>query len=151
MKRILSILMAVMPLCQLCAQVMIVHTKESVSRFPIADVDSITFSMEDDADDSSAERENERELMNGYIQENGITVIPESEFNAADCVTDCGKNEYVLLGESGIFTQIVSEGCGEKIKDGEACVALCRFREKIFRVALSLPIFRVPMPWCRKE
>lgn len=58
-----------------------------------------------------------------------ITVITEKEFEAAGFKTDVEKNEFVLFETSGVYMQIVREGCGEKIKEGETANVLCRFDE----------------------
>lgn len=65
----------------------------------------------------------------GEIKGKPIKVISESEFLAHDTVTDCTKNEFVLLEASGVYMQIVSRGCGSVLKDGESATVLCRFTE----------------------
>lgn len=58
-----------------------------------------------------------------------IKVISESEFYANDTVTNVAENEYVLLGGSGVYMQIVREGTGERLQDGESATVICRHIE----------------------
>lgn len=63
-----------------------------------------------------------------------INVISESEFNSrvdahSATLTDVSKNEYVLFNSTGVYMQIVREGVGEKIKEGESCQVICRYHE----------------------
>lgn len=57
-----------------------------------------------------------------------INVISEEEF-LKDSTTDVSRNEYVLFNSTGVYMQIVREGVGEKIKDGESCQIICRYHE----------------------
>lgn len=58
-----------------------------------------------------------------------ISVISETDFEAAGCKTDTVKNEFVLFESTGVYMQIMRQGCGEKIKSGETANILCRFKE----------------------
>lgn len=58
-----------------------------------------------------------------------ITVITEKEFEDAGYKTDVEKNEFVLFETSGVYMQIVRQGCGSKIESGETTTVLCRFNE----------------------
>lgn len=69
-----------------------------------------------------------------------IQVISEDEFNARlehneenpespVVLTDTEKNEYVLFAGSGAYMQIVRQGTGAKISEGESCKVLCRYHE----------------------
>ncbi len=58
-----------------------------------------------------------------------INVISESTFEAQDSTTDVSKNEYVLFGSTGVYMQIVRQGSGEKIQDGETAVLMSRYWE----------------------
>lgn len=58
-----------------------------------------------------------------------IKALTESEFENNGFVTDVSKNEYVLFESTGVYMQIVRQGCGEKIAEGESADVLCRFYE----------------------
>lgn len=58
-----------------------------------------------------------------------INVISETEFETNGCKTDINRNEFVLFESTGVYMQIVREGCGEKMKSGETSTVLCRFSE----------------------
>lgn len=58
-----------------------------------------------------------------------ITEISEEQFYAQDSMTNVERNEYVLFAGSGVYMQIVRQGSGERIKDGESAQVVCRFHE----------------------
>ena len=58
-----------------------------------------------------------------------IKVISESEFDANDTTTNGAENEYVLLAGSGVYMQILREGTGERLQDGESATVICRHIE----------------------
>jgi hypothetical protein len=58
-----------------------------------------------------------------------IKVITESEFYANDTTTNVAENEYVLLAGSGVYMQIVREGTGERLQNGESATVICRHIE----------------------
>jgi hypothetical protein len=59
-----------------------------------------------------------------------IKVISESQFYANDSTTNVAENEYVLLGGSGVYMQIVREGVGKRLENGETGVpVVCRHLE----------------------
>lgn len=58
-----------------------------------------------------------------------ISVISEKDFEKAGNKTDTAKNEYVLFESTGVYMQIIDEGCGKKIESGETATVLCRFNE----------------------
>ncbi len=74
-------------------------------------------------------KEAERDAINRFIADNDILVISEDKFNSQGQMTDVAANEFVYLNRSGVYMQIVREGCGEKVKDGESLEILCRFME----------------------
>ena len=41
-----------------------------------------------------------------------------------------GNKQFVILDKSGVYLQILNQGCGEVIQDGETMNVLCRFTEK---------------------
>lgn len=83
----------------------------------------------DDTESYADQKKKERAAINSYITKNKIKVISESEFFEQDTTTDVSKNEYVLFDNTGVYMQIIREGCGEKLKDGETATVLCRFTE----------------------
>lgn len=72
----------------------------------------------------------ERSAIAKYIADSAVTVISEAQFKANNYTTDVSKNEFVLFESNGVYMQIVREGCGEKLKDGETAYVLCRFTER---------------------
>lgn len=76
------------------------------------------------------QKDREREVINKYLRDSSVTVISEADFAARGYKTDVSKNEYVLFGSTGVYMQIVREGVGDKVKDGETLNLLCRFTER---------------------
>ena len=58
-----------------------------------------------------------------------ISVISETDFEKAGYKTNVENNEFVLFESTGVYMQIVREGCGEKIESGETASVLARFDE----------------------
>lgn len=88
---------------------------------------AITSCRENDSYDKQLKRE--RKSINTFIVKHGINVISEAQFEKQGNKTDVSKKQYVLLNNSGVYMQIVNEGTGEKLKDGETATVLCRFDE----------------------
>lgn len=76
------------------------------------------------------QKNKERSAINKYIADSAVKVISETDFANQGYTTDVSKNEFVLFENSGVYMQIVREGCGEKLKDGENATILCRFTER---------------------
>lgn len=83
----------------------------------------------DDTESYADQKKKERSAIRNYIAKENIKVITEKEFHAQDSTTDVSKNEYVLFETTGVYMQIIREGCGEKLKDGETATVICRFKE----------------------
>ena len=83
----------------------------------------------DDTESYADQKKKERSAIRSYIAKENIKVITEKEFRAQDSTTDVSKNEYVLFETTGVYMQIIREGCGEKLKDGETATVICRFKE----------------------
>lgn len=83
----------------------------------------------DDTESYADQKKKERSAIRSYITKENIKVITEKEFHAQDSTTDVSKNEYVLFETTGVYMQIIREGCGEKLKDGETATVICRFKE----------------------
>ena len=56
-------------------------------------------------------------------------VIAEETFIQNGYKTDLTRNEFVKLDKTGVYMQIIREGCGDKMKDGESLTLDCRFSE----------------------
>lgn len=97
-----------------------------------------------DDDTYADQKKRERRVINSFLSrdvaimdEEGDTMchvgkinpITEAKFYAQDSTTNLEKNEYVLFSGSGIYMQIVREGVGEKLKNGDNKRILCRFIE----------------------
>lgn len=91
----------------------------------------------DDTETYAEQRDRERDSISAYLKLNHVTVISESEFlsrfNDEDYtgpLTNTAKNEFVLFENTGIYLQIIDQGCGNRIQNGEQAVpVLCRFTE----------------------
>ncbi len=72
-------------------------------------------------------------LTNGVndtlLNTSGIKVISEEQFEAQNSTTNVEKNEYVLIGNSGVYMQIVRKGNGKKLQHGESTILACRYWE----------------------
>lgn len=91
----------------------------------------MTFVACDDTESYADMKKKERTAINHYLTTNNVTVLTEDEFEAQGCTTDTSatKNEFVLFETSGVYMQIVNDGCGNLIEDGETTTVLCRFDE----------------------
>lgn len=89
----------------------------------------MTFVSCDDDETYADQKDRERSAIYAYIEKEGINVISEAQFAAQGNKTDLEKNEFVLFDNTGVYMQIIREGCGEKLKNGENATVLCRFDE----------------------
>lgn len=69
------------------------------------------------------------ELGDTLLYVKPVKEISESMFTDQDSVTNLKRNEYVKLGATGVYMQIVRKGAGEKLKDGETARILVRYIE----------------------
>lgn len=74
-------------------------------------------------------KEKERNAIAKFISDSSIVVISEDQFNQQGYTTNLSRNEFVKLDKSGVYMQIVREGCGTKLQDGESTRLVCRFSE----------------------
>ena len=74
-------------------------------------------------------KEKERNAIAKFISDSSIVVISEDQFNQQGYTTNLARNEFVKLDKSGVYMQIVREGCGTKLQDGETTRLVCRFSE----------------------
>ena len=72
----------------------------------------------------------ERSAINKYIADSAVNVISEETFASQGYTTNVQRNEFVLISSSGVYMQIIRNGVGEKIKNGETVDVLCRFKER---------------------
>ncbi len=84
----------------------------------------------DNAETYAEQRDRENSAIRRFIRDSSITVISEAQFREQGYSTDLDENQFVLMQNTGVYMQIVREGCGEKIKDGETVDVLCRFTER---------------------
>lgn len=89
-----------------------------------------TFMACNDEETYADRKDRERAAINKYISDSAVSVISEAQFAAQNYTTDTSRNEFVLFESSGVYMQIVREGVGEKLKDGETTTVLCRFTER---------------------
>ena len=83
------------------------------------------------------QKEKERNAINKFIADSSITVISEDVFTQNGCKTDLSRNEFVKLDKSGVYMQIVRQGCGTKMQNGETANLICRCRETIPELSRS--------------
>ena len=74
-------------------------------------------------------KEKERNAISKFIADSAFTIISEEQFVKNGNKTDLSRREFVKLDKSGVYMQIVREGCGDMIKDGESLTIDCRFTE----------------------
>jgi hypothetical protein len=74
-------------------------------------------------------KEKERNAIAKFIADSAFVVISEDQFVKNGYKTDLSRNEFVKLDKTGVYMQIIREGCGDKMKDGESLTLDCRFSE----------------------
>ena len=74
-------------------------------------------------------KEKERNAISKFIADSAFVVISEETFVKNGYKTDLTRNEFVKLDKTGIYMQIIREGCGDKLKNGESVTIDCRFSE----------------------
>ncbi len=89
-----------------------------------------TFVACDDTETYSDKKDKESAAINQYIRDSAVNVISETQFATQNYTTDVSKNQWVLFNSTGVYMQIIRQGCGEKLKDGETVTVLCRFTER---------------------
>ena len=75
-------------------------------------------------------KEKERAAISRFISNQKIKVIDEIQFEDSGYVTDTSKNEFVRLTRTGVYMQIVRNGCGRKLEENRRVNILCRFLER---------------------
>ena len=74
-------------------------------------------------------KDKERKAIRQFISDSSIVVISETQFHQQGNVTDTARNEFVYMDNTGVYMQIVREGCGTALRDGETSDLLVRFME----------------------
>ena len=74
-------------------------------------------------------KEKERNAIAKFIADSSFTVISEEEFVKNGYKTDLSRREFVKLDKSGVYMQIMRQGCGEGFKDGDELTLDCRYSE----------------------
>ena len=90
---------------------------------------ALAFASCSDTETYADMKKKERSAINRYIANQKINVISEDVFNAQNQTTNVDKNEWVLFDGTGVYMQIVREGCGKKLESGKTEKVLCRFNE----------------------
>ena len=83
-------------------------------------------------------KDKERSTIRKFIAKEGINVISEQQFHQQGDMTDTARNEYAYMDNTGVYMQIVREGCGTKLQDGENCDLLVRFFEMCLEDSTAL-------------
>ncbi|MBO7129649.1 MAG: DUF4827 domain-containing protein [Prevotella sp.] len=89
----------------------------------------VVFASCNDYETYGDQKEKERNAINKFIADSSITVISEDVFNQNGYKTDLSRNEFVRLDKSGVYMQIVRQGCGTKLQNGETANLVCRCEE----------------------
>ena len=84
----------------------------------------------DDTETYAEQRDRENSAISQFLRDSSITVIDEDQFREQDYKTNLENNEFVLMQNSGVYMQIVREGHGSPIENGETTTVLCRFTER---------------------
>ena len=84
----------------------------------------------DDTETYAEQRDRENSAISQFLRDSSITVIDEDQFREQDYTTNLENNEFVLMKNSGVYMQIVREGHGSPIENGETTTVLCRFTER---------------------
>lgn len=74
-------------------------------------------------------KEKERNAISKFISDSSIVVISEDQFKQQGEKTDLSRNEFVKFDKNGVYMQIVREGCGSMLQDGQKANIVCRFSE----------------------
>ena len=75
-------------------------------------------------------KEKERKAIRQLLNDSAFVVINEEQFHAQGNITNVDKREFVYMENSGVYMQIVDQGCGTSFQDGETSDLLVRFFER---------------------
>ena len=89
----------------------------------------VVFASCNDYETYGDQKEKERNAINKFIADSSIMVISEDVFTQNGCKTDLSRNDFVKLDKSGVYMQIVRQGCGTKLQNGETANLVCRCKE----------------------
>ena len=121
-KSIKKVIYFVIPsICNTFAKNFIQHltTMRKLAYFMMLVIGAVTIISCNDDETYADQKERERNAIAKFVSDSAIHVISEEEFANKGYTTDVSKNEFVLFESKGVYMQIVRNGCGEKIKDGE--------------------------------
>ncbi len=76
------------------------------------------------------QKEKENNAISRFLRDSNVTVISEAQFKEQGFTTDVSKNQFVFFPQTGVYMQIIRQGCGEVLKSGETATLLCRFSER---------------------
>ena len=116
------------------------HTENKMKKFLIILITlTAVLTSCNDYETYGDKKEKERNAISKFIADSSIVVISESQFEQQGNTTNLARNEFVKLSKSGVYLQIVREGCGTMVEDGENVNLVCRFEEfDIMNDTLSL-------------
>ena len=60
-------------------------------------------------------KEKERKAIREFLADSSFVVISESQFHQQGDVTDVAKRQFVYMDNSGVYMQIVHQGCGKPL------------------------------------
>ena len=83
-------------------------------------------------------KEKERNAISKFIADSAFVVISEDQFVKNGYKTDLDRHEFVKLDKSGVYMQIIREGCGEQIKGLKLSISLREDTDKPRLVWVSL-------------
>lgn len=74
-----------------------------------------------------------------------INIISEQQFEKQDSTTDVSKNEYVFFGSTGIYMQIVRQGTGRRLEEGDRATLATRYWEFNIMTDSLLTTNKIPL------
>jgi hypothetical protein len=89
----------------------------------------LSFTACDEGETYSEKKDKERDAIRAFIENQGISVISETQFHDQNNTTNTDKNEYAYMDNTGVYMQIVRPGCGTILQDGENATLKVRFVE----------------------
>lgn len=75
----------------------------------------------------------------------GINLISEDQFERQDSMTDVSRNEYVTFSSTGIYMQIVRQGTGKRLEEGDRATLAARYFEFNIMTDSLLSTNKIPL------
>lgn len=93
--------------------------------------DTVTYAEKREKEDAAISKflSGDTEMSKYFCNSKAVTVVSETDFEKRGYVTNVDKNEYVLFESTGVYMQIIRQGCGEIIPQGKTRNVICRFVE----------------------